>query len=197
MPVLLATNPQTLFPVADQYPSDDVLMAQVQANDLDQLAVLFDRYHLPVFNYLLHRTNNERETAEDLTQTVFERLLKYRTSYQAGQPFRAWIYQLARNVHTDHWQRQQQMRTCNVQEVEQQGGLGATALATMSTTEGEQHLHEALALLPEAQRDILVLHRFQGFSYEEIGQQLACSAGAAKVKAHRALQALRLIYFAS
>ncbi|WP_345222380.1 RNA polymerase sigma factor [Hymenobacter koreensis] len=183
--------------MADHYPSDDYLMAQVQANDLDQLAVLFDRYHLPIFNYLLQRTNRDRETAEDLTQTVFERLLKYRTSYQSGQPFRAWIYQLARNVHADHWQRQQRMHTSDLQEVEQQGGFGPSAFAAMTTTERDQNLHEALALLPDAQRDILVLHRFQGFSYEEIGQQLACTAGAAKVKAHRALQALRAIYFAS
>lgn len=172
-------------------------MSQVQANDLDQLTVLFDRYQLPIFNYLLRRTSNDRETAEDLTQVVFERLLKYRASYQAPQPFRAWIYQLARNVHTDHWQRQRQMPACDVLEVEQQGGFGSSALAAMKTTEHEQNLHEALALLPEAQRDILVLHRFQGFSYEEIGQQLACSAGAAKVKSHRALQALRILYFAS
>ncbi|WP_400190187.1 RNA polymerase sigma factor [Hymenobacter sp. B81] len=200
MPAFAGTplnQPATPTPVADHYPSDDALMAQVQANDLDQLAVLFDRYHLPIFNYLLRRSNNDRETAEDLTQTVFERLLKYRHSYQPGQQFRAWIYQLARNAHADHWQRQQQMRTVDVQAVEQHGGLGTSAFAAMTSTEREQNLHEALALLPTAQRDILVLHRFQGFSYEEIGQQLACTAGAAKVKAHRALQALRAIYFAS
>ena len=175
-------------------------MAQVQANDLDQLAVLFDRYHLPIFNYLLQRTNHDRETAQDLTQTVFERLLKYRASYQPSQPFRAWIYQLARNAHTDHWQRQQQLRTCDVLEAEQPGhagGLGTTAFAAMHAAEHTQDLYEALALLPDAHRDVLVLHRIQGFSYEEIGEQLACTAGAARVKAHRALQALRTIFFAS
>ncbi|RTQ45290.1 RNA polymerase sigma factor [Hymenobacter gummosus] len=183
--------------MADHYPSDDVLMARVQANDLDQLAVLFDRYHRPIFNYLLRRTNNDRETAEDLTQTVFERLLKYRTSYQPSQQFRAWIYQLARNAHADHWQRQQQLRTTDVLDSEQRGQLGASAFAAQDAAEHSQHLYEALALLPDAQRDILVLNRIQGFSYEEIGEQLACSAGAARVKAHRALQALRAIFFAS
>ncbi|KUG09045.1 RNA polymerase sigma factor [Solirubrum puertoriconensis] len=182
--------------MADFYPSDDALMAQVQANDLDKLAVLFDRYHQPIFNYLLRRTNNDRETAEDLTQTVFERLLKYRASYQPSQQFRAWIYQLARNVHIDHWQRQHHLRTCDVVETEQRGQLGSSAFAAMRAAERDEQLYEALALLPDAQRDILVLNRIQGFSYEEIGQQLACSAGAARVKAHRALQALRAIYFA-
>lgn len=190
-------QPATPTPVADFYPSDDALMAQVQANDLDQLAVLFDRYHRPIFNYLLRRTNNDRETAEDLTQTVFERLLKYRASYQPNQQFRAWIYQLARNAHADHWQRQQHLHTCEVLEAEQLGRFSAPAFAAMHAAEHDQQLHEALALLPDAQRDILVLHRLQGFSYEEIGAQLACTAGAARVKAHRALQALRAVFFAS
>ncbi|UOQ78576.1 sigma-70 region 4 domain-containing protein [Hymenobacter sp. 5516J-16] len=46
-----------------------------------------------------------------------------------------------------------------------------------------------------AQREILDLHRFQGFDYAEIGQMLGCSEGAARVKAHRALEALRTLYF--
>ena len=53
-----------------------------------------------------------------------------------------------------------------------------------------------MALLPTPQREILVLNRFQGFGYEEIGKLLGCTAEAARVKAHRALQALRKIYFA-
>ena len=68
--------------------SDEVLMAAVRADNLDQLVPLFERYHGPLFNYLT-RLTNDRETSEDLTQTVFERILKYRASYQPTQPFRA------------------------------------------------------------------------------------------------------------
>ena len=67
----------------------------------------------------------------------------------------------------------------------------------MRTAGHADDLHEALALLPTSQREILVLHRFQGFGYEEIGQLLGCTAENARVKAHRALQALRKIYFAN
>ena len=44
---------------------------------------------------------------------MFERILKYRSSYQPTQPFRAWVYQMARNVHADHWQRQQKLRAAD------------------------------------------------------------------------------------
>ncbi|WP_206599857.1 RNA polymerase sigma factor [Hymenobacter glacialis] len=175
--------------------SDEDLMAAVRADDLDQLVPLFERYHGPLFNYLT-RLTNDRETSEDLTQTVFERILKYRSSYQPTQPFRAWVYQMARNVHADYWQRQQKLRAADdVAEVEKTGGLRGAAFAQMRVNSCADDLHEALALLPTPQREILVLHRFQGFGYEEIGQLLGCTAEAARVKAHRALQALRKIYF--
>ncbi|MBC6990600.1 MULTISPECIES: RNA polymerase sigma factor [Hymenobacter] len=175
--------------------SDETLMAQVRSDELRCLTPLFERYHGPIFNFL-YRLTNDRDTSEDLAQNVFYRILKYRNSYQPPQPFRAWIYQLARNVHADHWQRQQQMRTSDIDVVERTGAFGNAAYAQMATVDRQQGLQEALALLPPAQREILVLHRYQGFDYEEIGEMLGCSAGAAKVKAHRALQALRKIYFA-
>ena len=60
--------------------SDEALMAAVRADNLDQLVPLFERYHGPLFNYLT-RLTNDRETSQDLTQTVFERIIKYRGSY--------------------------------------------------------------------------------------------------------------------
>jgi len=178
--------------------SDEALMAAVRADDLDQLVPLFERYHGPLFNYLT-RLTNDRETSEDLTQTVFERILKYRSSYQPTQPFKAWVYQMARNVHADHWQRKEKTQAADVDvdEVERTGGLRGAAFAQMRVSSCADDLHEALALLPTPQREILVLNRFQGFGYEEIGQLLGCTAEAARVKAHRALQALRKIYFAN
>ncbi|SFQ80904.1 RNA polymerase sigma-70 factor, ECF subfamily [Hymenobacter arizonensis] len=169
-------------------------MAAVHANDLAQVVLLFERYKSPLFNFL-YRLSNDYETSQDLTQTVFERLLKYRASYQLGQPFKAWIYHLARNVYTHYWHLGQKMRTTDVLEEERQGGLGSAAFTQMATLECEQALQEAMALLAPPEREILVLHRFQGFSYEEIAAMLGCTAGAAKVKAHRALKALRTIYF--
>ncbi|MGI4871592.1 MAG: RNA polymerase sigma factor [Janthinobacterium lividum] len=180
------------MPVATTRLSDEALMEQVQAGDLDQLTGLFERYHGPLFGFLARLGNGDREVAQDLTQNVFVRVLRYRASYQPGQPFRAWVYQLARHVWADHYQRQRP--TTDLAEVEKTAAHGRAAHAQRATNDQHQALHEALALLPAAQREILVLHRFQGFDYAEIGEQLGCTAGAARVKAHRALDALRKVY---
>jgi RNA polymerase sigma factor (sigma-70 family) len=172
--------------------SDEALMERVRADELDCLTGLFERYQGPLFGFLVRLANGDREVAQDLTQNVFMRVLRYRASYQPGQPFRAWVYQMARHVWADHYQRQRP--TADLEEVEKTAAHGRAAQAHRAATDQHQGLHEALALLPPAQREVLVLHRFEGFDYAEIGEQLGCSAGAARVKAHRALDALRKIY---
>ena len=178
--------------VVDVPPSDETLMARVRADELDCLAVLFERYQGPLFGFLARLANGDREVAQDLAQNVFVRVLRYRASYQPGQPFRAWVYQMARHVWADHYRCQRP--AADLAEVEKTVAHGRAAQAQRAATDEHEALQEALALLPVAQREVLVLHRFQGFDYAEIGEQLGCSAGAARVKAHRALDALRKIY---
>ncbi|MGI4884409.1 MAG: RNA polymerase sigma factor [Janthinobacterium lividum] len=178
--------------VVDAPPSDEALMARVRADELDCLTALFERYQGPLFGFLARLASGDRDVAQDLTQNVFVRVLRYRASYQPGQPFRAWVYQMARHVWADHYQRQRP--TADLDDVEKTAAHGRAAHAQRAAADEHQALHEALALLPSAQREVLVLHRFQGFDYAEIGEQLGCTAGAARVKAHRALDALRRIY---
>ena len=72
-------------------------MRALADGELDAAAVLFRRYQVPLFNFFL-RLGFAREMSEDLTQTVFERVIKYRESYREGMSFRTWVYQIARNV---------------------------------------------------------------------------------------------------
>src|ERR1700754_5170091 len=83
--------------------TDEQIMEAVRNGDLQQASLLFDRYHKRIFNFLA-RMAMDRELAEDLTQNVFLRLIKYRTSYREGARFQSWIYQVARNVFSDHYQ---------------------------------------------------------------------------------------------
>lgn len=176
--------------------SDEALMTQVRAGDLDQLVPLFERYQGPLFGFL-YRLTRDREQSQDLTQNVFYRVLKYRASYQPAHPFRAWVYQLARHVYHDHYERTHCPDTTltDLETAERTPAHVRAAHDQRATLDQTEALTEALTHLPLAQREILVLHRFQGFGYAEIGELLGCSEGAARVKAHRAMEALRAIYF--
>src|SRR5690349_4034367 len=83
--------------------TDELIMEAVKNGNLQQASVLFERYNKRIFNFLARMTM-DREVAEDLTQNVFLRMIKYKNSYREGNKFQSWIYQVARNVFSDHYQ---------------------------------------------------------------------------------------------
>src|SRR3954453_9367998 len=80
---------------------DELIMRQVRDGDVGKLETLFDRHYQGLFRYFLYLTSN-RAASEDLAQEVFFRILKYRHTYQPEAGFRAWLYQIGRNVHADY-----------------------------------------------------------------------------------------------
>src|SRR5919201_584773 len=80
--------------------SEEELMLQVREGIGEMLAVLFDRYQQPLFNFFV-RLTGDRALSEDLVQDVCSRTLRYRHTYKPGSAFRAWMYQVARNARQD------------------------------------------------------------------------------------------------
>lgn len=163
-------------------------MAQVRSGIGEMLGVLFERYHVPLFNFYLKLTG-DRTLSEDLVQEAFFRILKYRHSYRTGTAFRAWMYQIARNARLDHL-RKRRPETSWEPEM-------SPAVRPVDTAQQSQEallLHSALMQISEDKREVLVLSRFQDLRYEEIAQLLECEVGTVKTRVHRALQELRQIF---
>jgi RNA polymerase sigma factor (sigma-70 family) len=164
---------------------DEDLMLQVRDGAGETLGVLFDRYQTPLFNFYSKLTG-DRTLSEDLVQEVFLRILKYRRSYSPGTPFRAWIYQIARNARIDHFRK-----------FPPQTALEPEMLPPVLPTDSAQQqqevelLQRALQQLPEEKREILLLCRFQELKYEEIAALLGCELNTVRTRIHRALQDLR------
>ena len=59
-------------------------------------AELFERHHVAIYRYLLRMTGS-RETAEELTQDVFVRVLKGLEQYEERDREQAWLFRIARN----------------------------------------------------------------------------------------------------
>ena len=168
-------------------PDEDVML-QVRDGEVQMLGVLFDRYQTPLFNFYAKMTQ-DRTVSEDLVQEVFLRILRYRQTFRPGTPFRAWIYQIARNTRIDQ-----------VRKARPESPLATEPVApTRASDDAErqqesQLLQRALMQLPEDKREILILSRFQELKYEEIARLLGCETSAVKVRVHRAIQQLREIY---
>jgi RNA polymerase sigma factor (sigma-70 family) len=167
---------------------DEELMLRVRDGVGEMLGVLFDRYHSPLYNFYCKLTG-DRTLSEDLVQEVFFRILKYRQTYRPGTPFRAWVYQIARNTRVDHFRKQKP-------EVEWEVEMSPAVEPTDSAQQKQeaQLLHRALLELSEEKREVLVLSRFQELKYEEIARLMGCEVNTVKVRVHRALQELRQIF---
>ena len=168
-------------------------MEAVKGGDLQQASLLFDRYHKRIFNFLARMTM-DRELAEDLTQNVFLRMIKYRNSYREGNKFQSWIYQVARNVFSDHYQTHKNRKSDFI-DVEKMSDNVIDNEEGAEQFEREKILHRSMALLTDEQRELLVLTRFQQMKYEAVAEMMETSVANIKVKVHRAIAKLREHYF--
>lgn len=164
---------------------DEELMLEVRNGTGETLGVLFERYHAPLYNFYAKLTG-DRTLSEDLVQEVFLRILKYRQSYAPGTPFRAWIYQIARNARVDHYRKTPRHIT-----YESEMAPSVAPKDSAQKSEEVELLHRALMQMPEEKREILILSRFQELKYEEIARLLGCELGTVKTRIHRAIQELR------
>ncbi|TAE36148.1 MAG: sigma-70 family RNA polymerase sigma factor [Runella slithyformis] len=166
--------------------TDEQAMLLVTEGNTDQAAILYERYKKSLLNFFVYRYV-PYETARDLTQQVFWRLLRYRNTYKAGTVFKTWIYEIARNVWHDY--------TKQNPELTELSELTNVGDAFDETTDQNEQLHVALAQLPQTYREVLLMSRFQDMSYDEIGETLGLSVANVKVRVFRAMQQLRDIYF--
>jgi len=168
--------------------SDELLMAQVAKGDLDVLKVLFDRHHLHVFNFL-YKMSGDRMMSEDLTQEVFYKVIKYKSTYNNGK-FVSWLFTIARNSLNSHFSRNKVVHS-------DIGDMAFKIEGDEGRNEDYSHLHNALNQLEASDREVLVLHRFHNMKYDELAEIMESSAGAVKTKASRALKKLKKIYLES
>jgi RNA polymerase sigma factor (sigma-70 family) len=136
----------------------------------------------------------DRDLAEDLTQNVFLRMIKYRNSYKVGLKFQSWIYQMARNGFSDHYQAHKNMYS-NFVDVEKVSDHLPDEQESEEQVHREQVLNRALTMLDADQRELLVLTRFQQMKYEEVALIMETTVANIKVKVHRAIAKLREHYF--
>jgi RNA polymerase sigma factor (sigma-70 family) len=175
--------------------NDSALMEQVAAGQIGQLAVLFERHHRALFHYFVSM-QRDRQMAEDLVQEVFFRMLRYRGTYNSGQSFTGWMYQIARNAAVDQTRKRREVVDINEfadrrpEFASKQPGPEETVVRKQDLT----LLRRALEMLPPDKREVLVLSRFQGMKYDEIALVLGCEVGTVKVRVYRALRALEQLY---
>jgi RNA polymerase sigma-70 factor (ECF subfamily) len=159
-------------------------------------AVLLERYQKPIFNFI-YRFYGNYDLAQELTQETFLRCYQFLKSYDQGRKFSTWLYTVAMNLCIDELKKQRSFREVSLDDalpaVDARGareGAGQDQRADCIRREEDFKLLEALQELPSAPRTVLLLHYFQGLSYQEIGESLGLPVSTVKIRIFRAKKAL-------
>jgi RNA polymerase sigma-70 factor (ECF subfamily) len=146
----------------------------------------------PSLHAFFIRSVGQGAVAEDLLQTTFLKIHGARASWRPDERLRPWVFTIAARVRLDWLRRQGHVEEELDDEVadDDPGGERDPHDAVLAGERAER-VRAALDSLPEPQRLVLHLHRFEELSYAEIGAVLGISEGAAKLRAFRAYGRLR------
>lgn len=189
-------------PVAlpDAYEAE--LVARAKESSADAWDEIYTRHYPQIYRYIQARVF-DGTTAEDLASTVFMGAVKGIGSYKyQGQPLLAWLYRIARNVVGSHQRSMFRQRNLNLNAVlglpgrvfgAREGEAEAVAAAAADPGAGVEgmDLREALARLPQTQREVLVFKFFVGMDAKEIASVLGKEPAAVYSLQARALDTLR------
>jgi RNA polymerase sigma factor (sigma-70 family) len=182
---------------AAQPDTDHERMAAVARGDLAGMNEIYRNRHRPLFRFFFRLTSRQA-TAEDLVHEVFLRMIRYRHTYQAeaeaAGAFEAWMYRIARNTLADHARKHRHEVAPGEGDLESIASARPTPFETAAKRQDLALLHRALRQLPEDKRELLILARFHGLTYIQIGRILDCEAGAVKGRVFRAMKELGSIY---
>jgi RNA polymerase sigma-70 factor (ECF subfamily) len=130
--------------------------------------------------------------AEDVTSQVFMNAFRAYGRYrpQADSPA-AWLFRIARNATLDHHRRATR-RERGERAAAEQPVEPVEAATVVESRQQYRELMEAVARLPERQREVISLRHTSQLSFAEVGILMGCSEDAAKMLYHRALKALRV-----
>jgi RNA polymerase sigma-70 factor (ECF subfamily) len=124
----------------------------------------------------------DKERADDLVQETLYKAWNHLDSFREGTNLKAWLFTILRNTYFS--ERRKRRR-----EVEDADGSYAAKLSTHPEQHGHmdlQDFREALAELPDDQREALILVGAAGFSYEEAAEISDCAIGTIKSRVNRA-----------
>jgi RNA polymerase sigma-70 factor (ECF subfamily) len=180
--------------------SDAAIMLRVAEGDESAFNYLAGKYHRPMIHFLYRMVGNQA-VAEELAQEVFLRVYRARGSYRAEARFTTWLYRIATNLAVNHARDTRHERSAQTVYLDQPDAETGTTpdLADDELTAEQQLLRDErmaairrhVMALPERQRTAVLMHKYQGLDYKQIGEVLKLSESATKSLLFRAYQTLR------
>ena len=180
-------------------PSDEIgdepLMSRYLAGDHQAFELLFTRLAPRVYGFFM-RSFGEATLAEELVQATFLHMHRSRATYRVGLPVRPWLFTIAARVRRDELRRRYRLK----EDCDEEALVRAETAMAMRAARDEDdrqreraaRVRQAIDQLPESQRVVVQLHRFEELTFAQIAEVLGTTALAVRARAFRAYETLRL-----
>ncbi len=173
----------------------DVVVAEAVAGDRNALSEVLEIIRPIVVRYVRARvgaTERSGLSADDVAQEVCLAAITALPRYKdQGRPFLAFVYGIAAHKVADAHRAAARNRAEPSDSVPERFSLDTGPEQTALDTESSERMARLLSVLPEKQREILILRVVVGMSAEETAEAVGSTAGAVRVAQHRALARLK------
>ena len=179
---------------------DSEIMLELRAGNMAAFDVLLEKYRRPIIHFMFRMVRNQA-VAEELAQEVFLRVYRSRETYRAEARFSTWLYRIATNLGVNHARDTRHERSAATVYLDEADSETGTTPDLADSTPGAENrllstermnaIRDHVLALPERQRTAVLMHKYQGMDYRQIGEVLKLSESATKSLLFRAYQTLR------
>ena len=175
---------------------DELLLRRAQRGDPDAFEQLAGPLEQMIWRVCWHYTG-DREAASDCGQEAMIRIWRNLNGYRGDCAFESWVYRIAANCCMDWLRKKKRDRSVSMEPLREQGFDPAdTAPGTEEqavAADEHRRLREAIAQLPEEQREALTMTQLERIPYAEAAALLGVSEGTVKSRVNRAKARLKEI----
>jgi len=183
-------------------PADEALFEQSLNGDREALGRLISRYEKSLFGLLVKMTNGDRHRADDLFQETFLHAMRAAATFNRKMNFKPWITAIAVNLIRDD-ARKRKVRgevTLDGSTADEEAPRVAEPVAagenpgeSAERRDEEAYLRRALQKLTLLEREVVLLHFYNGMTLAESAQVLGVPLGTVKSRLHAALSRLNTL----
>jgi len=173
----------------------NLMAAYVRDEDPGAFHELFKILGPRVHRFFLRKFGDE-SVADDMNQITFMKMHRARKDYRIGEPVRPWLFTIAARVRIDELRRRRRHREfADDRELNRAASKAVMDRAhepdSLERADVAEKVRSALNSLPESQRKVVWMHRYEGLTFKEVAGRIDATEGAVKLRAFRAYGQLR------
>lgn len=164
------------------------LIERAQEGERDAFGKIYNLFYRRIFRFCKFNVAQETD-AQDLCQETFLRAYRHLSTFseRKGGSFQAYLFKIARNLIIDARRKKKDVPLKDWHDVEKADDLGEE----IDKEFRKQNLQEAIAKLPESERQIVILRYFEEMTTTEVAEVVGMREGALRVRSHRILKKLK------